>query len=177
MRVTVAEKMTGHVAQSNLGAGDMAPGLASKNFLAAIESEDSMFRIAQPLTGPACEKSAGASVCSSDIVLEFREAEQRGKRGLHFALLEKLVHLLKEAGSKESLEATLCLTSASIPAGESEKLEKPSAKELALWLRLDARGDSPEQAVLRWGLGLTHLQQALLFTSRHLRLHLTLPGN
>jgi hypothetical protein len=26
--------------------------------------------------------------------------------------------------------------------------------------------------VLRWGLGLAHLQQALLFTSRHLRMHL-----
>jgi hypothetical protein len=36
-------------------------------------------------------------------------------------------------------------------------------------MRLAAKGNTPEQAVLRWGLGLAHLQQALLFTSRHLR--------
>jgi hypothetical protein len=39
-------------------------------------------------------------------------------------------------------------------------------------VRLLAKGDSAEQAALRWGLGLAHLQQALLFTSRHLRQHL-----
>jgi hypothetical protein len=47
-----------------------------------------------------------------------------------------------------------------------------SLKELELWIRLAAKGESPEQAVLRWGLGLTHIQQALLFSSRFLRLHL-----
>lgn len=177
MRVTVAEKMAPCVARAGQSGEGTAQALASKNFLAAIGGEDSMFRIAQPLVGPSCEKPAAVSICSGDIVLEFREAEQRGKRGLHFALLEKLVELLKDAGSPESLEATLCLTSASIPAGDSEKREKRSAAELALWLRLDAKGDSPEQAVLRWGLGLTHLQQALLFTSRHLRLQLKLPTN
>jgi hypothetical protein len=40
---------------------------------------------------------------------------------------------------------------------------------LALRVDLEAVGDSNEQATLRWGLGLAHLQQALLFTSRHLR--------
>jgi len=36
-------------------------------------------------------------------------------------------------------------------------------------MELEAAGDSSEQATLRWGLGLAHLQQALLFTSRYLR--------
>jgi hypothetical protein len=34
---------------------------------------------------------------------------------------------------------------------------------------LEAVGDSNEQATLRWGLGLAHVQQALLFSSRYLR--------
>lgn len=178
MRVTVVEKMSPHVERARLGVvGDAASTLASKNFLAAIESEDSMFRIAQPLRGPEPEESASGNVWSGDIVLEFREIEHRGRRGLHLALLEKLIELLKEAGSRESLETKLCLTNASITAGSSETLGQPNAKEFALWLRLDAKGDSPEQAVLRWGLGLAHLQQALLFTSRHLRLNLTQPGD
>jgi hypothetical protein len=43
-------------------------------------------------------------------------------------------------------------------------------------MRLAAQGDSAEQAVLRWGLGLAHVQQALLFTSRHLRMRLAQTG-
>jgi hypothetical protein len=34
---------------------------------------------------------------------------------------------------------------------------------------LEARGTGGEQARLRWGLGVAHVQQALLFTSRYLR--------
>jgi hypothetical protein len=87
---------------------------------------------------------------------------------LHFLLIEKLIELLKEAGSQETLEATICLTSS---AG-AWIAERPNQKELAIWIRLSAKADTPEKAVLRWGLGLAHLQQALLFTSRHLRMHL-----
>jgi hypothetical protein len=38
-----------------------------------------------------------------------------------------------------------------------------------LGIELEAVGDNSDQAALRWGLGLAHLQQALLFTSRYLR--------
>jgi hypothetical protein len=86
--------------------------------------------------------------------------------------MEKLIELLKEAGSAETLEATLCLTSGSISIGSSGSGEKPVQKQFAMWIRLAAKGDSEEQAVLRWGLGLAHVQQAVLFTSRHLRMHL-----
>ena len=75
-----------------------------------------------------------------------------------------LIELLREAGSTETLRATLCLTSG--------KAKQDKQRQVALWVRLAARGDSPEQAALRWGLALTHLQQALLFTSRHLRMQL-----
>ena len=108
--------------------------------------------------------------------MEFLQAELKCQRSLHFTLIEKLIELLKEAGSKETLQATLCLRSTTTLGSDSDTKEKPNLKELELWIRLAARGESPEQAVLRWGLGLAHIQQALLFTSRYLRLHLAQTG-
>lgn len=174
----VVEKIT---RRSGGGAGDVAPdaaaSLAVKNFLAAIDIDDSLFCVAQPLAGPSADESAGGRVYSGDIILEFRQAEHRGQRSLHFLLVEKLAELLREAGSQESLATTLCLTTASIPISASGTQDNPNQKELALWIKLAAKGGSAEQALLRWGLGLAHIQQALLFTSRHLRLHLTRTGN
>jgi len=178
MRVEVVEKVARRAAGAGCAgadAGEAAPSLAIKNFLAAIESDVSLFCIAQPLTGPLAEESATGKFYSADMVLEFRKEELSRQRSLHFALLEKLVELLKEAGSKESLEAKLCLTTASISIGRAGSAEKTNEKELALWIRLAARGDSEEQAMLRWGLGIAHIQQALLFTSRHLRQQLSQP--
>ncbi|MGC1620662.1 MAG: hypothetical protein WA765_19390 [Candidatus Acidiferrum sp.] len=172
MRVEVVEKIANRIEARGISPIDAPPTLAIKNFLAAIESDDSLFCIAQPFAGPSATESAGGRFYSGDIVLKFRQAEHRQQRSLHFVLVEKLSELLKDAGSPESLGTTLCLTSASISAGNPEGKGKPIQNEMALWLRLDAIGDSAEQAVLRWGLGLTHIQQALLFTSRHLRLHL-----
>jgi hypothetical protein len=161
---------------SGARAGDAGAGLAIKSFLSAIESDDSLFGVAQPLARPSTEESPSARVCFGDIVLEFRQAELGGNRSLHFLLIEKLIELLKEAGSAETLDATLCLTPGSISMSSSGSDEKPIQKQFALWIRLAAKGDSPEQAVLRWGLGIAHIQQALLFTSRHLRLHLAHTG-
>ena len=45
---------------------------------------------------------------------------------------------------------------------------------LALLLR--ARGETAGQAEIRWGLGLAHLQQALLFVSRGVRQRLAQAG-
>ena len=177
MRVDVVEKIAGRTGKAGAVALDAAVSLAVKNFLAAIESDDSLFCVAQPLGGPSADESEGGRIYFGDIVLEFRHAEHSRQRSLHFLLLEKLVELLKEAGSQESLATTLCLTTASISVGTSESQAEPRQKELALWIRLAAKGDSAEQAQLRWGLGLAHIQQALLFTSRHLRLRLTQMGD
>jgi hypothetical protein len=176
MRVEAIGEIPIRVGGAGVVVGDAAAGLAVKNFLAAIESDDSLFCVAQPLTGPSADEPAGGRVCSGDIVLEFRAAENSRNRSLHFLLMEKLIELLKEAGSQETLKTTLCLTSGSISVGATGSPVEPHQKELALWMRLAARGDSAEQAVLRWGLGLAHIQQALLFTSRHLRLHLAQTG-
>lgn len=172
MRVEAVGEMPKRTGMSGGVASGAAAGLAIKNFLAAIDSDDSLFRVAQPLAGPSADESTDGRVYFGDIVLEFRRSELSQQRSLHFLLLEKLIELLKEAGSQETLETTLCLTSGSILVNRSGGQESQNQKELALWVRLAARGDSAEQAVLRWGLGLAHIQQALLFTSRHLRLHL-----
>jgi hypothetical protein len=176
MRVEAVGEIPKRASRAAAFTGDVAAGLAIKSFLAAIENEDSLFCVAQPLTGPSAEESSSGRVFSEDIVLEFRQAELKRQRSLHFILMEKLIELLKEAGSKETLQATLCLKSASTLGTSSGMQEKPNPKELELWIRLAAKGEAPEQAVLRWGLGLAHIQQALLFTSRHLRMHLAQTG-
>lgn len=176
MRVEAVGEIPKRTGLSGARAGDAAAGLAIKSFLAAIESDDSLFGVAQPLAGPSTEESPSGRACFGDIVLEFRQAEHNGNRSLHFLLIEKLIELLKEAGSAETLEATLCLTPGSISVSSSGSKEKTIQKQFAIWIRLAAKGDSAEQAVLRWGLGLAHIQQALLFTSRHLRLHLAQTG-
>jgi len=176
MRVEVVLEMPKRTAGAGVVAADATAGLAIKSFLAAIESFDSLFCVAQPLTEPSADEGAGGRVYFGDIILEFREAENSRNRNLHFILMEKLIELLREAGSQESFETTLCLTSGSISVSASGNLVMPNQKELALWMRLAAKGASAEQAALRWGLGLAHIQQALLFTSRHLRMHLAQTG-
>ena len=176
MRVEMVGEIPKRAVKAGAVASDTAAGLAIKTFLAAIESEASLFCVGQPVAGPSADEAAGGRVYFGDIVLEFREAENSRNRSLHFLLMEKLIELLKDAGSRESLETTLCLTSGSISVSSSGIQDKPNQKALALRLRLAAKGDSSEQAVLRWGLGLAHIQQALLFTSRLLRLHLAQTG-
>jgi hypothetical protein len=172
MRVEAVGEIPKRTGLSGTRAGDAAAGLAIKSFLAAIESDDSLFGVAQPLAGPSTEESPSGRACFGDIVLEFRQGEHSGNRSLHFLLIEKLIELLKEAGSANTLEATLCLTSGSILMSHSGSEEKPMQRQFAMGIRLAAKGESAEQAVLRWGLGLAHIQQAVLFTSRHLRMHL-----
>jgi len=176
MRVEAVGEMPKRAAGDGVIAGGAPAGLAIKSFLAAIDSDDSLFCVAQPLAGPSADQGTGGRVYFGDIVLEFREIENGRNRSLHFILLEKLIELLREAGSAESLETTLCLTSSSISMSVSGNPVKPNQKEFALWMRLAAKGQSAEQAALRWGLGLAHIQQALLFSSRHLRMHLAQTG-
>jgi hypothetical protein len=176
MRVEAVGEMPKRTAGAGVVRADPAAGLAIKSFLAAVESDDSLFCVRQPLAGPSAAEGSGGRTYFGDIVVEFRDAENSRKRSLHFILMEKLIELLKEAGSQESLEATLCLTSGSISVSASGNPVKPNQKELALWMRLAAKGESAEQAALRWSLGLAHIQQALLFTSRHLRMHLAQTG-
>lgn len=164
MRVEVVEKVPKRDSLRDLSAAEPGAALALKNFAAAIDSDDSLFHLVEPLAAPTTEVAEGGGFYIGDVLLQFRDPGQAQQKGLHFLLVEKLIELLKDAGSAQSLTATLCLT--------SEKDGSPGQKNMALWVNLAAKGESPEQAALRWSLGLTHLQQALLFTSRHLRMQL-----
>lgn len=148
------------------GAGDAAANLAIKGFVAVMESEDSLFTLLEPILASATNERATLRDFSGDVVLGFKQAEHGRRRDLQFALVERLIDLLQKAGSAEHLEAKLCLAT-KVQGQEGQPTN-------ALHVRLAATGDSKEQAALRWGLGLAHLQQALLFTSRHLRQHLRL---
>jgi hypothetical protein len=77
-------------------------------------------------------------------------------------MVQKLVELLRGAGSAETLASRICLVK--------------QAGGTALRLRLEARATCGEQARLRCGVGVAHVQQALLFTSRYLRQQLEQHG-
>lgn len=162
MRVETIEQVPGKTSVG-LVAGDAAAAMAIKNFVAAIDSDDSLLRLVEPIGGPSAQVAEGGGFYIGEMTLEFRDSEHGKQRSLYFLLVEKLIELLRDAGSTETLRATLCL--ASVKDGRQKE-------GVALWVQLAAKGDSPEQAALRWGLGLTHLQQALLFTSRHLRMQI-----
>lgn len=164
MRVETVEKVPQRSSAGVIG-GDAPAAMAIKNFLSAIQSDDSLLQLVGPLGGPSAQVAEGGGFYIGEMTLEFRDDEHGRQKSLYFLLVEKLIELLREAGSAETLSATLCLTTG--------KEEKRNQSAVALWVRLAARGDSPEQAALRWGLALTHLQQALLFTSRHLRMQIS----
>lgn len=167
MRVETIEKLP-EKSSAGVVAGDAAAAMAIKTFVKAIESDDSLLRLIAPLNGPSTQVAEGGGFYIGEMTLAFRDEEQHRQKSLYFLLVEKLIELLRDAGSSETLKATLCLTTV--------KENKRNPNGVALWVRLSARGDSPEQAALRWGLGLTHLQQALLFTSRHLRMQISQRG-
>jgi hypothetical protein len=161
MRVEAVESLPVRDTTSLPVLEDVAVNRALRNFFAAIESDDSLFAGEAAGDAPAGGAPGAGAVYSGDFLLRFRDASLANSRTLHFSLMEKLVELLKAAGSADSLVASLCLSSSAATQG------KPAG--LALRLRLEARGNSSEQAALRWGLGLAQVQQALLFTSRYLR--------
>jgi hypothetical protein len=160
MRVDVVESLATEAAATDPPSVDEASTeRALRTFFAAIESDDSLF-----VCEPAVVKAGGAAsdrYCRGDFVLRFRSGTLASGRKFHFLLLEKLVELLKAAGSADWLAAQLCL--APDAGGDS------GSAGLVLRVRLAARGNSTEQSALRWGLGVAHVQQALLFTSRYLR--------
>jgi hypothetical protein len=148
---------------------DVAVNRALQSFFSAIESDDSLFA-AQAVGAVRAGSAPGAGgLCTGDFVLRFEDASLAANRTLHFSLVEKLIELLREAGSADSLLASLCL-SAQAAAGRNRA-------GWTLRVRLEARGNSIEQAHLRWGLGLAHVQQALLFTSRYLRQQIARNGD
>ena len=168
MRVEALDKMVRRTEGRAEAFSDPNASLAIKNFLAVIDGDDSLFRAIQPPEAWNEKKSEGLYAHVGEIAVRFRPPELGRDRKLYFQLIQKLIALLQNAGSRETLEAKLWLASTiSVNAKE---------KEHELWLQLTAMGETPDQAVLRWGLGLAHIQQALLFASRYLRQQLAQTG-
>lgn len=142
-----------------------ADNRALQAFLGSLNTEDSLFRATTCVLQPAAPASAETPSFSGGVVLSFSKEAHNRDRGLYYILFEKLAELLKEAGSADALEVRLGLCSQTEPGA-------PAARH-SLVLELISRGSSREQAELRWGLGIVHIQQALLFTSRLLRQQLS----
>jgi hypothetical protein len=161
MRVDVVERLPEHGAATGEAAEDTSVKLALQNFQSAMQGDDSLFASEHRGNWMVSRAGDGRGICSGNVSLSFKEKEFGRNRGLYFQLIQKLIELLKGAGSQEVLMVRLCLVSA--------VQDESSPGVFSLGIGLEAVGDSGEQAALRWGLGLAHLQQALLFTSRHLR--------
>ena len=160
MRVDVVERFPEHGAAAGEVAEDAAVKLALLNFQSMMRGEDALF-VSEYRGNSRVSRADGRGICRGNFSLSFKENEFGRNRGLYFQLIQKLMELLKGAGSQEVLMARLCL----VLAGKDES--NPGV--FSLGIELEAVGDNGDQAALRWGLGLAHLQQALLFTSRHLR--------
>ena len=161
MRVDVVEHVPGRGAAAGEAAEDGSVKLALRSFASAMQDDDSLFVSEYGGNWRVSRAGDGRAICSGRFSLCFKEKEFGLDPGLYFQLLQKLIELLRGAGSQEVLMARLCLVSAG-------KDESPLGI-FSLNIELEAVGDSGEHAALRWGLGLAHLQQALLFTSRYLR--------
>jgi hypothetical protein len=169
MRVEAVEALSKRAESSAAHPAKVTASLPAKNFLSAIASDDSLFILRDPLHEPTPDSPASPHTLSADIVLAFKQSEFSRQKGLHLLLMEKLMELLKQAGSQDVLDAKLCLLTPGADAANRH--------DLAFCIRLAAHADSHEQALLRWGLGLAHVQQALLFASRQLRQHLKQNGS
>lgn len=146
---------------------DVAVERAVKNFLLAMGDDESLFQ-AQNTGVRLLSLAENQSVCSGTLVFRVRDSRFARGRSAYTSLAEKLSELLRQAGSADALAARL-----SIGAGERDA----APGEFALLLQLEASANSPEQAGLRWGLGLAHVQQAVLFASRVLRQQAGQGGN
>jgi hypothetical protein len=132
------------------------------NFRAALSDKDSFFQLQDFIVGFPGQSGETHGACVGQFVLVFRRLDLSANRSLYSILSQTLQELLKKASSSDALFATLCVTAAT---GEV------ATPELSLVLQLEAIGSTPEQAELRWDLGLVRVQEALLSASRLLRQH------
>jgi hypothetical protein len=135
-----------------------------RSFLAAVNSADSVFATARAKTWLGRNEPASSpDSCefSSRVDLVFASEQFNVDRARYDELCRRLQELLTRDAAPDTLRAELrvcpCRFLALGRAG------------FCLRMILSARGSAPEQAELRWGLGLARLQQALLFCSRILR--------
>jgi hypothetical protein len=146
----------------------VSESLALANFRAALGGKDSFFQLQDFAAGFPGKPAEMHGACAGQFVIVFRRLDLSANHNLYSILSQTLQELLKKTSSSDALFATLCVTA---PATEEAR-----APELSLILQLEAIGSTPEQAEVRWGLGLVHVQEALLSASRLLKQHLAKTG-
>ncbi len=142
--------------------------LPLRSFLAAANSGDSLFSTARCKTWLA-EKNAppsdpdSAEPCefASRIDLFFAAEPLNFDRNRYTSVAQRLQDLLSHEAGPESQRCELRIQPCYFRA-----LDRQGS---CLEIQLVARGATPDQARLRWGLALARIQQALLFISRILR--------
>lgn len=156
MHVEIVEAMQRDSAARPPDLQDAVTIRALQNFHDTLRSADSIFSVEDPGVVSTASNPSAVAHYSGQCVVTFRDDQLKSNREMHFRIVEKLVELLTEVGSLEVLTAKLCLIST-------------ENKRFGLWIYLEASGQSSQQAAIRWGLGLAHVQQALLFLSRYIR--------
>ncbi len=137
--------------------------LPLRSFLAAVNSPDSSLSSASVSTqsdSPAGGSAGEAYGFASQARLVFVEPSLNFEQYRYVDLTAGLKDLL-ERDSGDAMRAVLRISPCDFPAQKR--------RGYCLNIRLVAYGVSPEQAEMRWGLGLARVQQALLFSARALR--------
>ena len=137
---------------------------ALADFRAAVRAKESFFHLQDSVAGFQERSGQARGTYVGRFVIAFHRLDLSADRNLYFILLQTLQKLLKNTSSSDALFATMCVTA---PATDEAHASEPS-----LILQLEALGSTPEQAELRWDLGLQHVQEALRSASDVLRQHL-----
>lgn len=134
-------------------------------FLEIINGADSLFAsfaatAAEAAAQPGTSAPAGFG---SSVMLVFADPTLNHQRDRYEHLAIQLSGLLLRE-SAEALTCELAVAGCEFPA--------ESKRGYCLRIALLARGETTDQARVRWGLGLARVQQALLYCSRQIRLKL-----
>jgi hypothetical protein len=133
-----------------------------RGLLAALNSAESEFASAACRTWTKEDPGAvEASEFGSRVDVIFAAHGHNFERSIFVSLVEGLRELLERESGADTLAAEVSVLRCTYP--------ESSSKGYALRLVLTGRGGTPTQAELRWGLGIAHVQQALLFLSRAVR--------
>ncbi len=134
-----------------------------RGLLVALNNAESVFASVACRTWckeePGAAESAAEFGSSVDII--FTSQKHNFERSSYESLAGGLRELLEQEGSADAPAAEVCVLRCSY--GDSRRAG------YALRLILSGRGGTPAQAELRWGLGIAHVQQAMLFLSRAVR--------
>jgi hypothetical protein len=165
MRVEIVGEITGFKDKFVPGVSDSSQRVSESqvlaDFRAALSGNDSFFRLEDFISKFPGQSAEMGGACAGQFVIVFRRLDLGTNRNLYSVLSQTLQQLLTKAISSDALFATLCV--------KGSATEQAPASELSLILQLEAIGSTAEQAEMRWGLGVMHLQEALLSASRLLR--------